>query len=106
LCKNIYLKRRNRTIGKNLSRFLVAERSNAATRCERSPPFGGLSVLIEFFGRIGLVEQLQSREFYQAESPNHYKPGQILVGFMLSVIAGAQRFAQFQFPLAEALLIF
>jgi hypothetical protein len=56
-------------------------------------PFGGLSVLIEFFGRIGLVEQLQSRQFYQPESPNHYDPGQILVGFMLSVIAGAQRFA-------------
>ena len=56
-------------------------------------PFGGLSVLIELFGRIGLVEQLQSREFYQPESPNHYKPGQILVGFMLSVIAGARRFA-------------
>ena len=56
-------------------------------------PFGGLSVLIEFFGRIGLVEQLQSREFYQPKSPNHYKPGQILVGFMLSVISGAQRFA-------------
>ena len=56
-------------------------------------PFGGLSVLIEFFGRIGLVEQLQSQEFYQPKSPNHYRPGQILVGFMLSVIAGAQRFA-------------
>src|SRR5262247_1360 len=25
-------------------------------------PFGGLSVLIEFLGRIGLVEQLQSQE--------------------------------------------
>ena len=56
-------------------------------------PFGGLSVLIEFFGRIGLVEQLQSREFYQPESPNHYQPGQVLVGFMLGVIAGARRFA-------------
>jgi hypothetical protein len=52
-----------------------------------------LSVLIEFFGRIGLVEQLQSQEFYQPKSPNYYQPGQILVGFMLSVIAGAQRFA-------------
>jgi hypothetical protein len=51
------------------------------------------SVLIEFLGRIGLVEQLQSQEFYQPKSPNHYRPGQILVGFMLSVIAGAQRFA-------------
>src|SRR5262252_7728555 len=56
-------------------------------------PFGGLSVLIEFLGRIGLVEQLQSQEFYQPKSPNYYRPGQILVGFMLSVIAGAQRFA-------------
>jgi hypothetical protein len=56
-------------------------------------PFGGLSVLIEFFARIGLVEQLENRQFYQPESPNHYDPGQIQVGFMLSVIAGAQRFA-------------
>ena len=56
-------------------------------------PFGGLSVLLEFFGRIGLVEQLQDRQFYQPASPNHYDPGQILVGFMLSVIVGAQRFA-------------
>jgi hypothetical protein len=56
-------------------------------------PFGGLSVLIEFFARIGLVEQLENRQFYQPESPNHYDPGQILVAFMLSVIAGAQRFA-------------
>jgi hypothetical protein len=40
-----------------------------------------------------LVEQLQDRRFYQPASPNHYEPGQILVGFVLSVIAGAQRFA-------------
>ena len=56
-------------------------------------PFGGLSVLIEFFSRIGLVEQLQQQSFYRPKSPNHYEPGQILIGFMLSVIAGAQRFA-------------
>jgi hypothetical protein len=56
-------------------------------------PFGGLSVFIEFLGRIGLVEQLASRTPYQPKSANHYEPGQILVGFILSVIAGAQRFA-------------
>jgi hypothetical protein len=56
-------------------------------------PFGGLSVLIEFFSRIGLVEQLQQRRPYRPKSPNHYDPSQILVGFMLSVIVGAQRFA-------------
>jgi Transposase DDE domain group 1 len=56
-------------------------------------PFGGLSVFIEFLGRIGLVEQLARRAPYQPKSANHYEPGQILVGFILSVIAGAQRFA-------------
>ena len=56
-------------------------------------PFGGLSALIEFFRRVGLVEQLQDRRLYQPKSPNHYDPGQILVGFMLSVIAGARGFA-------------
>ena len=30
-------------------------------------PFGGLWVLIEFFARIGLVEQLENRQFYQPE---------------------------------------
>jgi hypothetical protein len=54
-------------------------------------PFGGLSVFIEFLGRIGLVEQLANRAPYQPKSANHYDPGQILVGFVLSVIAGAQR---------------
>jgi hypothetical protein len=33
-------------------------------------PFGGLSVLIEFFRRIGLVEQLQDRTLYRPKSPN------------------------------------
>jgi hypothetical protein len=82
----------NRTIGKNLGRFLVGERSKLCDTLRAVTPFGGLSVLIEFFSRIGLVDQLQERRPYQPKSPNHYDPGQILVGFMLSVIAGAQRF--------------
>jgi hypothetical protein len=36
-------------------------------------PFGGLSVFIEFLGRIGLVEQLTERLPYQPQSPNHYQ---------------------------------
>ena len=38
-------------------------------------PFGGLSVLIEFFGRIGLVEQLHYfRRFSQAEIQRFWRP--------------------------------
>src|SRR5246127_2444668 len=56
-------------------------------------PFGGLSVFIEFLGRIGLVAELTERAPYRANSPNHYEPRQILVAFVLSVIVGARRFA-------------
>ncbi len=49
-------------------------------------PFGGLSVLIEFFERIGLVEQLEEHQPYCAKSPNHYLPGQILVGGVLPTV--------------------
>jgi hypothetical protein len=56
-------------------------------------PFGGLSVFIEFLGRIGLVAELTERVPYRANSPNHYEPGQILVAYVLSVIVGARRFA-------------
>jgi hypothetical protein len=89
----ILLRRRNRTIGKNLGLSLAAEGSKSATRCALSPLTGGLSVLIEFFERIGLGEQLEEHQPYCAKSPNHYPPRQILVGFMLSAIAGARRFA-------------
>jgi hypothetical protein len=56
-------------------------------------PFGGLSVFIEFLGRVGLVEQLANQAPYQPKAAITTDPGQILVGFILSVIAGAQRFA-------------
>src|ERR1700738_2090219 len=46
-----------RMIGKNVSRFLVAERSKSAKGLRAVTPFGGLSALIEPFAWIGLVEQ-------------------------------------------------
>src|SRR5260370_38724887 len=39
------------------------------------------------------IRSIHSQAPYQPKSGNHYDPGQILVGFILSVIAGAQRFA-------------
>jgi hypothetical protein len=43
---------------------------------------GELSVLIEFFGRTDLLEQLQRQEFYRPKSPNRNQRGQILVSFI------------------------
>jgi hypothetical protein len=57
-------------------------------------PFGGLSVFIKFLGRIGPVEQLAQPDPLPAKKAAITTiPGQILVGFILSVIARAQCFA-------------
>jgi hypothetical protein len=57
-------------------------------------PFGGLSVFIEFLGRIGLVEQLANRAPYQPRSAND--PGQILVGFHLERHCWSSAFCPYQ----------
>jgi len=56
--KNL-LTRRNRTISKNLSRFFGGGKIKICDTLRAVTPFGGLSVLIEFLQRIGLVEQLR-----------------------------------------------
>ena len=55
-------------------------------------PFGGLAPFIEFLGRIGLVEQ-RSASTLSTKKRQSLRAWADLVGFILSVIAGAQRFA-------------
>jgi hypothetical protein len=93
LCKNIFLKAPEQNDWQEFKPLFGGGKIKICDTLRAVTPFGGLSVFIEFLGRIGLVEQLASRAPYQPKSANHYAPGQILVGFILSVIAGAQRFA-------------
>jgi hypothetical protein len=56
-------------------------------------PFGGLSVLIEFLGKIHFAEQVSEHLPVHLKSPNAIDPAQTFTAFLISVVAGARRFA-------------
>ena len=56
-------------------------------------PFGGLSVLIEFLGKIGLAGPLSEHLPVHFKSPNAIDPAQTFTAFLRAVAVGARRFA-------------
>jgi hypothetical protein len=56
-------------------------------------PFGGLSVFIEFLRRIGFGEEVCRDLPVHLSSPNAIAPGETYTAFLMSVVAGARRFA-------------
>ncbi len=56
-------------------------------------PFGGLSVFIEFLGKIGFAQQVSEHLPVHLKSPNAIPPGETFTAFVISVVAGARRFA-------------
>lgn len=56
-------------------------------------PFGGLVSLISFFERIGLARKVSEAMPFGYTSNNAIPPAQTLVAFLVSVVAGARRFA-------------
>jgi len=56
-------------------------------------PFGGLSVFIEFLGKIGFRERVRHDLPVHLTSPNAIDPGETFTAFLISVVAGARRFA-------------
>jgi hypothetical protein len=56
-------------------------------------PFGGLSLFIEFLGRIGYHQQVSEHLPVHLRSPNAIDPAQTFTAFLIAVLAGARRFA-------------
>lgn len=56
-------------------------------------PFGGPVSLISFFERIGLAGRISEGMPFSYTSNNAIPPAQTLVAFLVSVVAGARRFA-------------
>ena len=56
-------------------------------------PFGGLIVFIEFLTQIGFREQVRRDLPVHLASPNAIDPAQTYTAFLISVVAGARRFA-------------
>ena len=56
-------------------------------------PFGGLVVFCEFLRRIGYGEAVRQHLPFPLRSPNAIDPVKNFTAFLLSVVAGARRFA-------------
>ena len=56
-------------------------------------PFGGLSVFIEFLQKIGYRHQVSEHLPVHLKSPNAIDAGETFTAFLISVAAGARRFA-------------
>jgi len=56
-------------------------------------PFGGLSVFIAFLQKIGYRQQVSEHMPVHLHSPNAINPGETFTAFLISVVAGARRFA-------------
>jgi hypothetical protein len=57
-------------------------------------PFGGMVVFLEFLHKIGLVAKVMECMPVIHRSPNSIPPAQTWIAFLISVAAGARRFAQ------------
>src|SRR5207249_1368855 len=68
-------------------RLILRETQRAVT------PFGGIAVFISFLGKIGLVKAVREHMPICWKSPNHIDPTSTFTAFLISVLAGARRFA-------------
>ena len=67
-------------------------------------PFGGLAVLVELLGRLGVLEAVRERLPFTYRSNNASAPEHILLAFWLGVVVGARRFAHLQMLRADRAL--
>ncbi|HEX3879937.1 MAG TPA: hypothetical protein VHW24_23300 [Bryobacteraceae bacterium] len=68
-------------------RLILRETQRAVT------PFGGIAVFISFLGKIGFAEAVRQHMPICWKSPNHIEPTATFTAFLISVLAGARRFA-------------
>jgi len=68
-------------------KVVLVETSRAVT------PFGGLAVFAEFLAKIGYRQVVTENMPFVLKSPNAIPPAETLTAFLISVAAGARRFA-------------
>jgi hypothetical protein len=68
-------------------RLILHETQRAVT------PFGGIAVFIFFLDKIGFVQAVRQHMPIHWRSPNHIDPTSTFTAFLVSVLAGARRFA-------------
>jgi Transposase DDE domain group 1 len=68
-------------------RVVLRETSRAVT------PFGGVAVFVAFLEKLNFIDKVRRHMPFRFTSPNHIEPTITLTAFLVSVLAGARRFA-------------
>src|SRR6266567_5158863 len=85
--------RRNRTVQREISAILGKEKVVLRETKRSVTPYGGVAVMAEYLKKVGYAEQLRQAMPIETKSPNAIPPVDIYTAFLLSVLAGARRFA-------------
>jgi DNA-directed RNA polymerase subunit N (RpoN/RPB10) len=83
----------DKSVPREISALLSGERVNLRETQRAVTPFGGVVVFIEYLNRIGLTGALRQHMPVRYRSRNQIDPSTTLVCFLVSVLAGARRFA-------------
>lgn len=83
----------DKSVPREIAALLSSERLILRETKRAVTPFGGAAVFISFLQKIDLVGQLRQHMPIQWRSPNHIDPTTTFVAFLMTVLAGAKRFA-------------
>ena len=83
----------DKAVPREMSALLTGERLKLRETERAVTPFGGMAVFIEYLNRIDLMGALRQHMPVQYLSRNKIDPSTTLVCFLVSVLAGARRFA-------------
>src|SRR4051794_34017149 len=83
----------DKAVPREISALLSGERVNLRETQRAVTPFGGVVVFIEYLNRIGLSGEFRRHMPVRYQSRNQIDPSTTLVCFLVSVLAGARRFA-------------
>src|SRR5947209_3343514 len=83
----------DKAVPREMRALLTGERLKLRETERAVTPFGGLAVFVEYLNRVDLIGELRRRMPVQYRSRNQIDPSSTLVCFLVSVLAGARRFA-------------
>jgi hypothetical protein len=83
----------DKAVPREISALLSGERLKLRETERAVTPFGGLVVFVEYLNRIDLMGAVRRHMPVRYLSPNQIDPSTTLICFLVSVLAGARRFA-------------
>jgi hypothetical protein len=83
----------DKAVPREISALLTGERLKLRETERAVTPFGGMAVFIEYLNRIDLIGGIRQHMPIRYLSRNQIDPSTTLVCFLVSVLAGARRFA-------------